>query len=77
MFDNRPEATRISQHIVACDFVDLYWEIKRSSDPEVAIAQSLVGVSQARLVQFLIKLLDTWYQQRRQLESANDFLDLS
>jgi hypothetical protein len=57
--------------------VDLYWEIKRSSDPEVAIAQSLVGVSQARLVQFLIKLLDTWYQQRRQLESANDFLDLS
>ena len=76
MLDHRPEATRISQHIVACEFVDLYWEIKRSSDPEVAIAQSLAGVSQARLVQFLIKLLDTWYHQQQQLESVNDFLDL-
>ena len=76
MVNTRSETTRITQHIVASDFVNLYWEIKRSSDPGVAVTQSLVDVSQARLAQFLIKLLETWYRQQQQLESANDFLDL-
>ena len=75
MVSTRSETTRITQHIVASDFVNLYWEIKRSSDPKVDVAQSLVNVSQARLAQFLIKLLETWYQQNKQLEAANDFLD--
>ncbi len=76
MINNHPEATRMAQHIKACDFVDLYWEIKRSSDPRGSVAQSIVDVSQARLVHFLIKLLETWYQHQQQLESANDFLDV-
>jgi hypothetical protein len=76
MVNSRPETARIAQHIMACAFVDLYWEIKRSSDPRVSVTQSLDGVSQANLVQFLIKLTETWYRQQQQLETANDFLDL-
>ena len=75
MVNTRTETTRIAEHIVACDYLDLYWEIKRSSDPRVDVAQSLETVSQARLTQFLIKLLEMWYQQNQQLEAANDFLD--
>ena len=75
MVNTRTETARITQHIVACDFLDLYWEIKRSSDPRVDVAQSLEDVSRARLTQFLIKLLETWYQQNQQLEAANDILD--
>ncbi len=76
MINDHPEAIRMAQHIKACDFVDLYWEIKRSSEPRAAVAESIVDVSQARLVHFLIKLLETWYQHQQQLESANDYLDI-
>jgi len=76
MINNHPEATRMAQDIKACNFVDFYWEIKRSSEPSAAVAQSLVGVSQARLVHFVIKLVETWYQHQQQLESANDYLDV-
>lgn len=76
MIEDHSEATRMAQDIKACNFVDLYWEIKRSSEPRAAVAQSIVDVSQARLVYFLIKLLETWYQHQQQLESANDYLDV-
>ena len=72
----RPEAARIAQHIVAGNFVGLYREIKRSPDPGVALTQSLMDVSQSRLVRFLIKLVETWYRQQQQLETATEILDL-
>jgi len=71
-----PEAARIAQHIVACDFLVLYWAIKRSKSLRAAIAQALMDVSQTRLVEFIIKLLEDWYLQRQQLDSANEILDV-
>ena len=71
-----PEAARIAQHIVESDFLALYRAIKRSKSPRVATAQALMDVSQTHLVGFIIKLLEEWYRQKRQLDSANEILDV-
>jgi hypothetical protein len=71
-----PEAARIAQHIVECDFLALYRAIKRSRSPRVATAQALMDVSQKRLARFVIKLLEDWHRQKRQVDSANEILDV-
>jgi len=71
-----PEAARIAQHIVACDFLALYRTINQSRSPRAATAQALMDVSQTRLVEFIIKLLEDWYRQKRQLDAANEILDV-
>jgi hypothetical protein len=71
-----PEAARIAQHIVACDFLALYRAIKRSRSPRAATAQALTSVSRPRLVGFIFKLLEEWYLQKQQLDAANEFLDM-
>ena len=71
-----PETARIAQHIVEGDFLALYRAINRSKSPRAVTAQALMDVSQPRLVGFIIKLLEEWYRQKRQLDSANEILDL-
>jgi hypothetical protein len=71
-----PEAARIAQHIVERDFLALYRAIKRSKCPKVATAQALTSISQARLVGLIIRLLEEWYLQKRQLDSTNELLDV-
>jgi hypothetical protein len=70
-----PEAARIAQYITGCNFIELYWEIKRSKSPKTAVAQGLASVTQYRLVQFVINLVNDWYQKREQLNTAHDQLD--
>ena len=69
-----PEADRIAQHIVDCSFLAPYRTIKQSKNPRVAAAQALMGINQMRLVGFIIKLLEDWCLQNRQLDSANHIL---
>jgi hypothetical protein len=66
----------IAQRIAERDAFGLYWSIKHSQNPRRAVALALKQLKIGQVTDFTIGLVESWYNQKVQLDAAQDVLDL-
>jgi hypothetical protein len=70
------DSDKIAQHIASHNYLKLYWAIKRSEDPRREVALALKATTLGRVTDFIIALIEMWYNQKIQLDAAQDALDV-
>ena len=66
----------IAQCIAERDALGLYWTIKHSARPRHAVALALKQLKIGQVTDFIIRLVESWYEQKVQLDAAQDALDV-